>query len=139
MGKKTIIIIVIFVALCGGSYFLGRHHSNADTGTVDQSTELYQDTITEIEKLRSELAGYTELIQQLEPGLTEAAERIEASQIRVESSIGISGDIAEGSGEIGNLARELRSDITDIGEASRGLAELFGVETEGSGPATGGP
>jgi len=126
--KKVIMVICIIVLMFSAGFFISRALYNRSA--VDTNTELYNDTIAEIGKLRTELGDYTELIGELEPGLAEIAERIESSQRGIESSLGILSDITTSSGEIGNIARELNSDITDIREASLGLAEMFGVSTE---------
>jgi len=133
MDKKLVILIIIIAALlCLSCFFAGRTLS--DRHRVDTGSELYQNTLAEIGKLRTEIEGYTELIEQLSPELSELSGRIESSRIgieesrlRIESSLRISRDIESNSGKIGDLAGELNSDITDIGAASRGLAEIFGV------------
>jgi hypothetical protein len=49
----------------------------------------------------------------------------------IQNQNGISEEIESDSGEIRDIARELNSDIADIGAASQGLAEIFGVKAEG--------
>jgi methyl-accepting chemotaxis protein len=139
VDKKSLIIIlvvlVVFLGAISAAYFIGR--ARANRSGVGASTELYQDTLAEIGKLRGEIATYSELIGQLGPEISELAGRIESITGRVETSLGriersleISGDIESGSGEIRDIAGELRGDIADIGEASRGLAEIFAVDRE---------
>ncbi|MDC7125791.1 MAG: hypothetical protein PQJ46_09495 [Spirochaetales bacterium] len=128
MDKKTIIIICFIAGISIGLFFLGR--SSVNRSAVGTDTELYQNTLTEIGNLRSEIEEYSKLIGKLEPELTELTTAITNSQNGVEASIGISSDIESCSGEIGDIAGKLNRDIADIGEASRGLAEIFDVNTE---------
>ena len=128
MDKKVIAIFVLAILVCGGVFFLGRSCSNRPT--VDTNSELYNDAITEIGKLRTELGEYSKLVEGLKPGLESLTVAINSSQVGLSASIEISEDIESGSGEIGDIARELNADITEIREASLGLAEIFGVSTE---------
>jgi len=135
MDKKTIVILILSALIACSVFFLGRSCSNGST--VDTDTDLYQNTLVELGNLRHEIAEYSNLIEKLGPELTSLTDRIEASkdgiaesQRGIESSLSLLGDITADSGAIGDITRELNLDIANIREASRGLSEIFGVETE---------
>ncbi|MCF7947673.1 MAG: hypothetical protein K9M94_03640 [Spirochaetia bacterium] len=130
--KQIVIIVVVVAVVSAAGYFVGRAHTVRPTMETD--TELYQNTLDEIGKLRSEIDKNNKLIGRFIPELEEVAERIESSAKRIETSVEISEDIESGSSEIKSVAGELREDIADIDEASRGLAEIFGVTEKESKP-----
>jgi len=126
--KVILVIIIIIVLIFAAGFLISRALYNRPT--VDTNTELYNDAIAEIGKLRTELGEYSKLVEELKPGLEGLTTAINSSQLGVGTSIEISENIESSSGEIGDIARELNADITEIREASLGLAEIFGVSTE---------
>jgi hypothetical protein len=147
VAKKKLYLIIgacalaLLTAVFFSGFAVGRR-GTGDTGDIRSGSELYTDSLVRIGELEGELEQSERLNEQLTTELGDLKQQLDKStsgivkvergiidsQGLVDTSLEISGDIGDDSRSLGDIIGESAESAAAIETASRGLADIFGVE-----------
>jgi len=124
MQKIFTLIGIVSVAFLLG--WLGGR-ANLNRSRMEAGAGVYQDFTGSIDQLRGEVQSISTAVGEVADTTGRIAESVESGQRGLEKGIDGLRDLIADSEEAQSLAGGIGEDLADIGEASRGLADLFGV------------